>query len=128
MQKVKISEKQNKKLELICIFVLIFFALGSFTFTKLVNKGSAKSEIIIYFGGIEINEVNGQKISLNNDMTFTLTLENGSYNTIEIKDKKVHCIDANCPDRICMHHEYLRDDIDNDMIVCAPHKMTIMYK
>lgn len=128
MQKTKLSEKQNKKLELICIFAIIIFALASFAFTKLMSKESSKSEIVIYFGGIEINEVNGQKISLKNDMTFTLTLEDGSYNTIEIKDKKVHCIDANCPDKICMHHEYLRDDIDNDMIVCAPHKMTIMYK
>ena len=57
------------------------------------------------------------------DKTFTLEdfIELGksddatyfNYSIIEIKDKKVRCIEANCPDKICVEHGVLNDAIDN---------------
>ena len=126
-KRVKISEEQNKKLETIAIIALIIFALASYFVTNFIFKKDTRN-ISIFVDGTRVTQVNGKNIDLNTPGTYTIGDPNGDFNIIEIKDHRVRCIDANCPDKICISHGYLNPDIDNDIIVCAPHKLTIQYQ
>lgn len=126
VMKMKLTEKQNKMLETAAIIMLIVFALISYLITKNINGNQVGDRnITVFVDGKKITHIDGVKIDINVDRTFIIGDKDGDYNTIEIKNKKVRCIDANCPDKICMSHSYLNSDIDNDMIVCAPHKLMI---
>lgn len=123
----KLSEEKVKILETFAILFLIVFAIIAYIFSNFIFKNE-KNNIAIYIGGTEIKEVLGKKIDINEDGVFVLGDINGDYNIIEIKDGKVSCIKANCPDEICVKHGVLHKDIDNDMIICAPHRLSIFYK
>lgn len=123
----KISEEKNKKLEAIAIIGLMLFAIISYFVTTFILKKD-RNNISVFVNGEQITQIDGHRIDLNIPGTYTIGDTNGEYNIIEIKDHKVRCIDANCPDKICVSHGYLNPDIDNDMIVCAPHKLTIQYQ
>lgn len=123
----KISEEKNKKLEAIAIIGLMLFAIISYFVTTFIFKKD-RNNISVFVNGEQITQIDGHRIDLNIPGTYTIGEANGEYNIIEIKDHKVRCIDANCPDKICVSHGYLNPDIDNDMIVCAPHKLTIQYQ
>ena len=127
--KMNLTEKQNKMLETATIIMLIVFALNSYFITKNINgKQVGDRNITVFVDGKKITDVDGIKIDINVDRTFVIGDKDGDYNTIEIKNKKVRCIDANCPDKICVSHSFLNDDIDNDMIICAPHRLIITYQ
>ena len=123
----KISEEKNKKLEAIAIIGLMLFAIISYFVTTFIFKKD-RNNISVFVNGEQITQVDGHRIDLNIPGTYTIGDPNGDYNIIEIRDYKVRCIDSNCPDKICVSHGYLNPDIDNDMIVCAPHKLTIQYQ
>ena len=123
----KLPEKKVKILETIAILVVIAFAIVSYVVSNFVLKNDINN-IVVYVDGKEINEIDGKRIDINKDMTFTIGDKSADFNVIEIKDKRISCVDANCPDKICVSHGVLRDDIDNDMIVCAPHRIMIFYK
>lgn len=124
-RKEKISSETAKKLDVIMIIVLLVFAFTSYTVTNFVFKNN-KSNIAVFVAGEKIDYIDNKKIDINVDGTYTIEDGLGGYNVIEIKDKKVRCIDANCPDKICVEHGPLNMDIDNDMIICAPHKLSII--
>ena len=127
--KNRLTEKQNKILETIAIIMLIVFALLSYFITHLINgKNKDTRNVSIYVNGERLTSINGKKIDINIDNTFTIGDATNVYNIIEIKDKKVRCIDAYCRDKICVKHGYLNGNIDNDMIVCAPHRLIITYQ
>lgn len=142
--KKKISEEQNRKLELICVAALIVFALLSFFFTRYSKaSGDTYKKIVIYVESsnvwqcdikdlvdekIVVYSIDGKTVAkvITNDLD---DIKNKcEYNIIEIRDKQVSCIESNCPNKVCISHGTLKSNIDNDMIICAPHKMTIVYE
>lgn len=127
IEKKRMPQKAQKKLEAISVIGLITFALISHFLTNMVFKKRSK-DILIISNGIQITSINDTIIDNNTYGTFTLNSENGDYNTLEIHNGKIKCIDSNCPDKLCVSHGYLNEDIDNDMIVCAPHRLIIQYK
>lgn len=48
------------------------------------------------------------------------------YNTIEIKDKSIKVIDADCKDKICLRSGFISEP--GQIIVCLPHKLMIEVK
>lgn len=110
--------------------MLIAFALISYFITNIMkNRGSVRTNNInIFVHGEKITEIDGTPIDINIDRTFTIGNKNSDYNIIEIKDKKIRCIDSNCPDKICVKHGALSKDVDNDLIICAPHELVISYQ
>lgn len=123
----KLSTEQVKKLEVISIVGLIIFAVLSYVLSSFVFKRE-KRNIAVFLAGEKITKIEGHKIDIDRNDVFVIGDKKSDYNVIEIKDKKVRCIEANCPDCICVEHGDLREDIDNDMIVCAPHRLVIMYE
>lgn len=124
-KKKKLTERENKKLEIISILALIIFALASLFIKNIFTSNEPQDNISVFVNGKRITEINGIKIDINSDYTFTIGDKDFDYNTIEIKDKKVRCIDSNCKDEICVKHGYLNREVDNDMIICAPHRLLI---
>ena len=123
----KLSTEQVKKLEVISIAVLIIFAVLSYVLSNFVFKRD-KRNIAVFLAGEKVTKIEGRRIDIDHNAIFVIGDKKSDYNVIEIKDKKVRCIEANCPDCICVEHGDLREDIDNDMIVCAPHRLVIMYE
>ena len=123
----KISDEKNRKLETFATIFLIIFAVVSYLITNFMFKKDNRN-ISITKNGERITQVNGQRIDINLTGTYTISDPNGDYNIIEIKDHRIRCIDANCPDKICVSHNYLNPEIDNDMIICAPHGLVIQYQ
>ena len=109
------------------VLVLIVFVLVTVLIIKIFNSNK-NGTIAIYVDGEKITKVGERFIDINKDDTYVIENEYGEYNTIEIKDGIVSCIDANCADKICVSHGKLMKDIDNDMIICAPHKLIILYE
>lgn len=123
----KISKEQSKKLEIFATIFLIVFAIASFGISTFFNI-KTKENIVVFVEDKQISEIDGEAIDITVDRVFTIGDINGEYNTIEIKNNEVRCIESNCPDQICVSHGALKKDIDNDMIVCAPHKLSISYQ
>lgn len=123
----KLSETQVKKLETFATIGLIIVAIVSYLITNTLFKKDRRN-ISVFIDGVQITQIDGHEIDLNSPGTYTIGDSNADYNIIEIKDHRVRCIDANCPDKICVSHGFLNPDIDNDIIVCAPHKLVIQYK
>ena len=126
-RRVKLSEEKSKRLETIAIVGLIIFAVASYLISTFLFKKDRRN-ISVFVNGVQITHVNGRILDLNIPGTYTIGDSNGEFNIIEIKDHRVRCIDANCPDKLCVSHGYLNPEIDNDIIVCAPHKLVIQYQ
>lgn len=56
------------------------------------------------------------------DQTFSVTYE-GRTNVIEIRNHRIRVSEADCPDQICVHMEWL----DAAPIVCLPNHLSIQY-
>lgn len=125
IKKKKLTDSENKRIEIIAIIALILFAIISMLIKDAFRNKDTARNISIYLNGKKIEEIDGVKIDINVDNTLTIGDLNSNYNIIEIKDKQIRCIDANCPDKICVQHGYLNRDIDNDIIACAPHRLLI---
>lgn len=123
----KISEEKAKKLEVIAIIAIIIFALASYIVSNFILKKDS-NQIAVYQNGKRITQVDGHKIDINVNGTYVIGDRNAEYNVIKIENKTVRCIEANCPDEVCVGHGALNKEIDNDMIICAPHRLTISYE
>lgn len=57
------------------------------------------------------------------DMIFTISGNNGCYNTIEVQDGRIRITSASCPDKICVNQGF----IDSPLlpITCLPNKVVI---
>ena len=51
------------------------------------------------------------------------TIDTGIGNILEIKDGRIRMIDADCPDRLCIHEAAASRT--GETIVCLPHKLSV---
>lgn len=58
------------------------------------------------------------------DFSFTVTLDNGGYNTIRVSHGSIGVIDANCPDKICQNMGMISST--GYPVSCLPHKLLIL--
>jgi len=63
--------------------------------------------------------------SLDTPQTITIDQQN-RYAVIEIKDKQVRMVSANCPDKLCVKQGYISKA--GQSIVCLPQKIVIVLK
>lgn len=105
-----------KKNDLIMIGVIVILAVAVIAFMNFTKKEGSK--VVITVGG-EVYDT----LYLNEDTSYTVKLEDGSYNTFEIKDGDVDMVDASCPDKICVKHRSIH--YNNDTIVCLPNKVVL---
>ncbi|WP_297422005.1 NusG domain II-containing protein [Clostridium sp.] len=110
-----------KKWDIITIIFLICLSfIPELVFGVVMNKhyNGVCAEVTIdgkLYGTISLSEHRG-------DEQINIITPYG-YNTIEVKDKSIKIIDADCKDKICMRSEYISEP--GQMIVCLPHKLII---
>ena len=121
-------------IEFFIILFILTISIISFIFIryKSIIQGKTQNKIynktfVIHSKGEPINEFNGVKLYELKNGTYTIGNIDSDYNIIEIIDNKIRVASASCPDKICVSHGFLRDDIDNDMIICAPNNLAIYY-
>jgi hypothetical protein len=105
-----------KKNDLILIGVVVVLGLAVILFMNLTKEEGSK--VVITVDG-ELYDT----IYLKEDASYTVKLEDGSYNTFEIKDGYVDMLDASCPDKICVNHKSIH--YNNETIVCLPNRVVL---
>jgi hypothetical protein len=96
--------------------ILIFCAVLT---GLLLSPGTPATHATVTSGGKEIRTVD-----LRVNQEFTVTLEDGSYNTITVKDGAVAVTDASCPDHYCAKRGFCSGGAQ---IVCLPNGLVISF-
>lgn len=106
------------KFDYILIFFILILAVSfDFILAKNTSQYAENGVVNIYYKD-EIYDT----IPLNIDTTINIDTET-SHNTVEIKDGKVNMIDADCPDKYCVHEKEI--EFNNQTIVCLPNRIVV---
>ncbi len=96
--------------------VLLICTLGSLV---LFAPGGGAGYARITSGGTLVRTVD-----LRVDQEFTVTLEEGRFNTITVKDGKIAVTQASCPDQHCARRGWCSG---GTQIVCLPNTLVITF-
>ena len=104
----------------IWVFILLtVFLLSAFLGFFLLRDGAPSYEAQIYSQGKYLKTV-----SLSEDKIFTITLDDGSYNRIYVKDGRIAVVEASCPDHHCMNRGYVNSGAS---VICLPNALEIRF-
>ena len=104
-----------KKGDLILIFTILILAAAFLLFTKFSRQE----------GGCFVVTIEGREYgrwSLDKDQTINIS-ENGFHNRLQVSRGKVEMTEADCPDKICVHHKPAA--YEGETIICLPHKLVV---
>ena len=104
----------------IAIIIAVIFLIG-LVGSILVLTASPTSTVRIISDGEIIRTVDLLTAA---DETFSVSYQ-GHTNTIEIRDKKIRVLDADCPDQTCVNMGWLSSA--SMPIVCLPHHLVIEF-
>lgn len=109
----------KKYLPIIITIILILIFGMSYLIIDYVSRNNASTIAEIYQDSKLIRVVD-----LSKEDTFTITTQDGSYNTIHINlDGEIAIIESSCPDKTCVHTGYTRTP--SKPIICLPNKLEI---
>ena len=109
--------KKNDVILIIVILVVTFgFVIGMGVYRSLQSGEDA--QVVVTIDGEEYG-----RYPLDQDMQEKITLEDGSYNVLEIRDGYVSITEADCRDQICVKHMHIH--AAGETIVCLPHKLVV---
>lgn len=109
-------QQYMKKNDRTLIIVLLLLAAGIFIGYRIYHRES---------GTIVMITVNGEeyaKLPLSKNTTFDIKGIEGE-NRIEIQDGTVNMIQADCPDKLCVHQKPIH--YHGEKIICLPHKVVV---
>ena len=111
---------------LIIVVVVIILSVLSIIF---MTSNKRERQVIINQNGVELESVDGEKIDINVDRVFTIYTDDTKtdYNTFEIKNKKIKCLDSTCDDQVCKKFGAIDGSYDADCIICAPHRLIVYF-
>lgn len=108
-----------KKNDVILIGVILIVALAAFGgISWYSEKNTKEAEAVIYVDGEEQG-----RYPLNQDTSVRVSLEDGNYNLLEIKDGQADITEASCPDKVCVDHRPVKNQ--GESLVCLPHKVVV---
>ena len=103
------------------IIVIIVIFLAGIVGSVLVWTAPAKSQIRVVSNG---ETVYAADLNHTADTTFDVRYED-HINTIEIRDRQIRVLSADCPDQTCVHMGWLKSA--SMPIVCLPHKLVVEF-
>jgi hypothetical protein len=101
----------------IIVIAAIFIAAAVIAVLQYTQKAPGQYAEI-YQDGVLL-----QTVDLSKDSEFTISNNAGGYNTILVKDGAISVIEANCPDKYCIHQGAISGGAQP--IVCLPNKLVI---
>ncbi|EOS25812.1 hypothetical protein C806_01939 [Lachnospiraceae bacterium 3-1] len=108
-----------KKNDVILIGVILILALAAFGgISWYSEKNTKEAEAVVYVDGEE-----QERYPLNQDTSVRVSLEDGNYNLLEIKDGQADITEASCPDKVCVDHRPVKNQ--GESLVCLPHKVVV---
>ncbi len=112
-----------KKRGLYLTLIILCFFLGSCLF--LLNMASTKKEtnlvVCIYQNGLLIQSIPLYTVS--ETLSFSITDNEGHYNVVQVTPTSVGIVEADCPDKTCIHMGFLTSSLFP--ITCLPNKLVI---
>ena len=108
------KEKTMKKNDWLLLIVILLTAALIF-FIRYFVGDEHPGYVTVRVGG-EITET----YDLSEDQTVKI---NGGTNVMKIEDKTVNMIDANCPDKLCVHQKTISKN--NESIICLPNNVVV---
>ena len=102
-----------KKRDIILIASILIIAIALFLIVELTKEEGAG--VTVKVDGVEVAEY-----SLSKNGTYPL---NGGTNILVIEDGRAYLIDANCPDKLCVHQGKISRT--GEVITCLPNKLTV---
>jgi hypothetical protein len=106
-----------KKNDIILVAVILLVGVLFLLFVKLSKQEGSKVRVLV--DGKVYKE-----LSLKEDTSFTVELDNGDWNTFVIKDGYVDMIEANCPDELCVRSPN-KIRYNHETITCLPHNVIL---
>lgn len=104
-----------KKQDFIVLGAVLIIAAVIFGALQLGGHGG--SRVVIEEDGRTV-----AALPLQRDATYRAECA-GGYNTIVIKDGTVCVSEADCPDKICVHHRKISRE--GESIICLPHRLVV---
>lgn len=109
----------KKYLPIIITIILILIFGISYFIIDYISRNNASTIAEIYQNSKLIRVVD-----LSKEDTFTITTQDGSYNTIHINlDGEIAIIESSCPNKTCVHTGYTKTP--SKPIICLPNKLEI---
>ncbi len=123
MKKICFSNNiKNNMPAAILAAILALLALGSCLYLLLTPARTAKGSLIrITQKGKVLQEIPFSEVT--EEYEFTVTGDNGCYNTIRISPEGVQVTEASCPDKICVRTGIRKDSLLP--IICLPNQLVI---
>lgn len=111
------------------LFLILFLVLLALVIFYIKNINS-KIDKKLY---ISINnvDVTNEYINISNTNSYPQNIKietEYGYNDLLVYEDKIACTNSDCKDKICVNRKFIHKNFDNEMIVCAPHKLIIYYK
>lgn len=106
--------KKNDLLLLGGVLLLALICLGGY---HLLHRDTG--ELV----EITIDDTIYRTIPLQTDITFDIPSQGKHTNRLEIKDGYANIIDADCPDKLCVHQKKINKN--GETLVCLPHKVIV---
>lgn len=110
-----------KRNDLLLILLGLLVAILAWFWTNSPTSGENDGKVVISKDGSEYSVH-----PLNKNDTIPITGADGSVNLVRIADGKVEMIEANCPDKVCVHTRPAQKD--GQSIVCLPNRVVIEIK
>lgn len=109
--------KRFGKTDILFISIITLIVFIIFLFMFFIN-GKSGSYALVTVNGTEYG-----RYSLNENQQIDIVIDNKTTNTLIIEDGKANMIEADCPDKLCVHQKSI--SLDKESIVCLPNKVVI---
>lgn len=109
-------KKLFRKNDLFLIGALILLGLVVMFIINITKADGSKVKVTI-------NGNEYETLPLDKNTTYTVTGDNGEWNTFVIKDGYIDMVDASCPDKLCVKHRNIH--FSHETIVCLPNKVVL---
>ncbi|MDU0939302.1 MAG: NusG domain II-containing protein [Clostridiales bacterium] len=119
MDQPDINNKSQKKNKDIFLFLIILAIAGILALVFFFNNKKSPADMVIV-------KVDGKVLyaePLTTDKDMDIQGYAGGHNMVRIQGGKVRIIDADCPDKVCVHTGAI--DKAGQTIVCLPHRLVV---
>lgn len=109
-----------KKNDVLLILIGLFIAAAAWFWLNGKQEPTEGTVVIYKDGNVHTT------FPLSSDEIITIEDKEGGINVVSIKDGKAEMIDANCPDKLCIHTRPAQKN--GQSIVCLPNRVVVEVK